>query len=493
MEMRPALEGHTGLAQVTRLLFRSLSSLHGVHVEGLLQSPEKLLARALPASAVSAARLASDERFNRLGRVVITLEEKSWGSPLVAAVHTIGMAGLHMLGGRLKFARFDASHFRDYIWCRLFAQTLPPADFDLVTRAAYRIARIPWNAMHICAFVTQKIGYPLFARLDTSDFDVMISQTPYPGIVSKRTRLVVHYHDALPILMPHTISKRRFHQAFHYRALRKNVDSGAWFVCVSEATRKDLVSIFPQAEARSLTIHNIVSPIYFDEPSAPDCVPQIIAARLNTGIYPRVNRRLTRSSFLHGAGPQSLEYLLMVSKIEPRKNHLTLLYAWEYLRLEGYTALKLLFVGPLGQQHESIVRRLQPWAERGEFFLLEDLAGAEIRRLYKHARATVCPSLGEGFDFSGVEAMRSGSAVVASDIPAHREIYANAAEFFNPHSAQDLCRAIREVIDPARSARRNELVAQGAVISKRYTEEAVLPQWESFLRTCASGPPPVQR
>ena len=40
--------------------------------------------------------------------------------------------------------------------------------------------------------------------------------------------------------MPHTISDRRFHQAFHYRALRKNVESGAWFVCVSDATRKDL-------------------------------------------------------------------------------------------------------------------------------------------------------------------------------------------------------------------------------------------------------------
>jgi len=489
MEMRPALEGHSGLAQVSRLLFRGLASSDGVHVEGLLQTAEQLLAPALPGSAAGGERgLPIDEQVDRLGRVVISLEERPLGSPVLAALHTIAMAGRQALGGRMKLSRFDASRFRDYIWRRLFAQTLPPSDFELVTRSAYRVARIPWNALHICALVTRKIGHAMFARLDTSDFDVMISQTPYPGTVSKRTRLVVHYHDALPMLMPDTISKRRFHQAFHYRALRNNVQSGAWFVCVSESARRDLLSIFPQAEARSLTIHNAVSPVYFDEPSSPDRVPQIVAARVNARFGPR-NWRLAGASFGEAAPSASLDYLLIVSKIEPRKNHLTLLSAWEELRSSGYPALKLLVVGPPGQQHEAIVRRFQPWIEREEIFVLEDLAASEMRLLYKHARATVCPSLGEGFHFSGVEAMKSGGAVVASDIPVHREIYGNAAAFFDTYSAPDLCRAIREVIDPAFPARRNELVVQGATVAKRYDEEVILPQWLSFLETCSPEPP----
>lgn len=77
----------------------------------------------------------------------------------------------------------------------------------------------------------------------------------------------------------------------------------------------------------------------------------------------------------------------------------------------------------------------------------------------------------------------SGAAVVASDIAAHREIYHDAAEYFNPYSTEDMSRAIRAVIDPAGRARREELIARGAVIAPRYSYEVILPQWRAFLQS----------
>ncbi len=485
LDMRPALEGHTGIAQVCRLLFRGLCALPQVQVDGLLQHSKFMLAGGLPpAGTRSARRMRTNEQFDRLGRVVVALEQDPKTPPLAAGVNTIGMAIGHGLGGSQTLGRFEASHFRDYLWRRFFAQTLSSVDFDVVTRAGFRVARIPWNAMHICALVTKQFGHAVYARLDTSEFDLMICETPYPATVSKNTQLVIHYHDALPMLMPHTISKRRYHQAFHYRALRKNVKSGAWFVCVSEATRRDLLSIFPEAAGRSLTIHNMVSDVYFDESSSASRVPQIIAARLNTKIKPPLDRVFQRNLF-NGRGSDNIDFLLMVSKMEPRKNHLALLGAWEKLRSEGFPTLKLVVVGPLGQDHKPIMRRFYPWLERAEAFVLEDLAPAELRILYKRARATVCPSLGEGFDLSAVEAMKSGGAVVASEIAAHREIYLDAAEYFNPYSVADLSRAIRNVIDTANSEHRDELVAKGSLVAKRYASEVIMPQWEAFLRARA--------
>jgi glycosyltransferase involved in cell wall biosynthesis len=482
LEMRPALEGHAGIPQENRLLFRGLSLLDNVRVEGLLQSSERLLAPGLPPGGKGwAGPLSADQQLNRLGRLVITLEQRTWPGYVNAVVHTIGMAFRHAVGGRQRLGRFDAHHFRDYIWRRFFARTLPPADFDLVTRAGFRIARIPWSAMHLCALFTRHFGPPAYPRLDTSDFDMMITETPYPATVSRRTTLVVRYHDAIPVLMPHTISDRSFHQASHYRALRHNVNHGAWFVCVSDATRRDLLSIFPQAEPHSLTIHNMVSHDYFDEDSGAHRVLEIIKTRLNEKIKPPLDPGFKRRLFEGDSGTDPLQYLLIVATIEPRKNHLTLLSAWERLRVELLPALKLLVVGETGWRHKPIVRKLRPWMESGDVYLLEDVPSPDLRLLYKHSRATICPSFGEGFDLPGVEAMKSGGVVVASDIAVHREIYADAAEYCNPYSSEDLARAIRDVIDPARCARREELVAKGAIVSKRYAHEVILPQWQAFL------------
>ena len=48
MEMRPALEGYAGIPQETRLLFRALSTLDEIEVEGLIQSSDRVLALGLP-------------------------------------------------------------------------------------------------------------------------------------------------------------------------------------------------------------------------------------------------------------------------------------------------------------------------------------------------------------------------------------------------------------------------------------------------------------
>jgi glycosyltransferase involved in cell wall biosynthesis len=472
LEMRPALEGHAGIPQETRLLFRALCTLDEVQVEGLLQSPQRVLARGLPpGQAATQGGLPADRQMNRLGRVVISLEQHFWHVRLRATLCTLAMVLWHLIGGRQRLARFDARHFRDYIWRRFFARSLPAQDFEVVTRAGFRIARLPWNAMHLCAMVTGYLGRALYPRLDTSQFDVMISETPYPGTVSKRTRLIVRYHDAIPLLMPHTISDRHYHHAFHYGALRRNVEQGAWFVCVSESTRRDLLSVFPQLESRSLTIHNMVSHDYFCETSTAERVGEIVQTRSTAKIAPSIDM----------STPALGDYLLMVSTIEPRKNHLGLLSAWETLRAERYPALKLLVVGRRGWHHKSILEKFRPWLKRGDLFLLEDVPSADLRLLYRHARATVCPSFGEGFDFSGVEAMMSGGAVAASDIAVHREIYADAAEYFNPYSSIEVAQAIVNVIDTDHRARRDELVARGAAVAARYSYQAVLPQWQSFL------------
>jgi glycosyltransferase involved in cell wall biosynthesis len=482
LELRPALGGHAGIPQAARLLFRSLASFADLEVAGLLQSGERMLSAGLPAKGSAwFGKLSTDQELNRLGRVVIDIDERRWDELIQAIAHTVWMTIKHAVGGRQTLTRFDAQHFRDFLWRRYFARTLPPEDFEIVTRAAFRIARIPWLAMQINALVTRRMGHEVYPRIDTTEFDVMVAETPYPATVSKNTKFVIRYHDAIPMLMPHTISDRRFHQSFHYRCLRHNVARGAWFACVSEATRRDLLSIFPQAEARAVTIHNMVSHDYFLEDPAPERIPEIIQTRLNGGLKPPLDNSLKhvmRERF-EREGP--VQYLLMVSTIEPRKNHLSLLTAWEKLRLEGYPKLKIILVGALGWRQKRIVEKFRVWIDRTEVFLLHDLPTEELRVLYRHASATVCPSSGEGFDFSGVEAMKSGGTVVASDIPVHREVYGDAAQYFNPYSVHELADALVSVIGPTAAEQRANLVTKGALTAQRYDHDVILPKWRELF------------
>jgi glycosyltransferase involved in cell wall biosynthesis len=481
LETRPALDKHAGIPQQTRLLFRGLSLIPEFSIEGLLQSSTHALSKGLPPSGRTLlGPLPTDIKIDRLARIVIMLEQKFMRSYVSAPL----IALRRLFGASEYLTRFETSQFRDFIWRRLFSRTLPPADFQVVTQRSFRIARTPWTAMHISALIYRTLGLKVFPRLDTGDFDVMIAETPYPATVSKNTQLVIRYHDAIPLLMPHTIADRRHHQAFHYRALRQNVESGACFVCVSEATRRDLLSIFPQVEARSTTIHNMVSHDYFDEESSPSRVREIVRTRFNQRLM--VRNASSRAAIFEGADSnECLRYLLMVSTIEPRKNHLVLLSAWERLRAESQPGLKLILVGSLGWHHGSIVRKMRPWIERGDVFMLEEVPSPELRLLYKHARVTVCPSLAEGFDLSGVEAMKSGGAVVASDIPVHREIYSDAAEYFDPYSTEDLVRAIFEVIDSTRLPRREELVNCGTRVAARFDCEVIMSKWHAFLSSQA--------
>lgn len=487
--MRPALEGHAGIPQETRLAFQGLNTLPNVSVDGLIQSGSRVLARGLPARRMGRvlhdSSMPRDVQVNRLARVVISMREtprallpRSLGTALDVAGSCTRLVLSQAFGLTQELTHFEAANFRDFVWQALFAKTLDPRHLDAVVGASFRVASVPWGAMHRFGMLTRAVsGRAHYPRLDTRGYDVMIAETPCPARLTRGTRLVVRYHDAIPLLMPHTISDNAYHQASHYQALRSNVLDGAYFSCVSDATRADLVSIFPEAEARAVTIPNIVSDAYFPEDSPRLRVPDILRMRRHSVARGRTS---PRSQIVDDA---AFEYLLMVSTLEPRKNHLALLSAWERLRACGHRGLRLVFVGELGWRHKPIMRRCGPWLESGEVAMLEDVPADELRLLYRHAAVTVCPSLYEGFDFSGIEAMRSGGIVVASDIPVHRDVFGDGAGYFNPYSIEGLAATLDTLLGEPGAGRRCELRGAGARVSERYLPERILPRWHEFLRT----------
>lgn len=127
-----------------------------------------------------------------------------------------------------------------------------------------------------------------------------------------------------------------------------------------------------------------------------------------------------------------------VGSLEPKKNHRLLLRAFEALWARGETP-GLLVLGRRTPECADIADRLAALAARRcPVLSVHDANDAEIAYAYQHARALVLPSLFEGFGLPLVEARTRGCLVLASDIPAFRELADEGVRLFDPHSERQL-------------------------------------------------------
>jgi len=95
------------------------------------------------------------------------------------------------------------------------------------------------------------------------------------------------------------------------------------------------------------------------------------------------------------------------------------------------------------------------------------LEAKELKILFGHAAAYVFPSLSEGFGIPGLNAMAAKIPVVCSNIPTLKEIYEDAAVYFDPKNANDIAMKIEKVLDDTKT--RTDLVEKGKQLVKKYS------------------------
>ena len=126
-------------------------------------------------------------------------------------------------------------------------------------------------------------------------------------------------------------------------------------------------------------------------------------------------------------------YFIHIGTIEARKNLALLLTVWRRLEEQmGEGAPSLVLVGRYGWENEAVLDHLERSPNlRGLVHQASDLSDAMLTRLMRGARAVLAPSSVEGFDLPAVEASAMGLALIASDIPPHRELTPDA-ELIDP-------------------------------------------------------------
>jgi glycosyltransferase involved in cell wall biosynthesis len=132
--------------------------------------------------------------------------------------------------------------------------------------------------------------------------------------------------------------------------------------------------------------------------------------------------------------PVDAPYFVVLSTIEPRKNHVLLLQVWRRLVEQyGEHAPRLVVIGQRGWECENVVDLLERCAVLKGFVIeLADCSDEMLVTYLHHARALLFPSFVEGYGMPLVEALALGVPVIASDLAVFHEIAADIPEYIDP-------------------------------------------------------------
>jgi glycosyltransferase involved in cell wall biosynthesis len=156
-------------------------------------------------------------------------------------------------------------------------------------------------------------------------------------------------------------------------------------------------------------------------------------------------------------------YILCVSTLHPHKNIERLIRAYA----RGTRNRRLVLAGMRGFQARSVEAVVEELGLHGDVTLTGWVRRDELLKLYARAGAFVFPSTFEGFGMPVLEALAAGIPTACADIPALREVAADAALFFDPLDDAAVATALHRIVldEPLRQ----KLAAAGPERARPYT------------------------
>lgn len=265
-----------------------------------------------------------------------------------------------------------------------------------------------WNSLHL---------FPI--EIFTGPVDIVHTSdwTEPPSNIPKVTTV----HDLIPFKYPQTTTDSI--RNAHKKRLAWVIRESKKIISVSESTKKDLISILRVPEEKIVVIPEGVEPRY--EPQPLEIVD------------------LAKKHYKVGD-----EYIFALSTIEPRKNHIALIKAFQIVR-KKYPDLKLLIGGRFREDSNAL-------PEEG-VIMPGYIPDADLPALYSGCLAFVMPSLYEGFGLPPLQAMACGAAVAASNISSLPEVVDEAGILFDPEKVESIAAGIIEAIENRSELRRLSL------------------------------------
>jgi glycosyltransferase involved in cell wall biosynthesis len=287
---------------------------------------------------------------------------------------------------------------------------------------------------------------------------------------------VPYYHTTPSVAVVHDMLTRLYPAAmgwggrlFHRLVAEESLRFADEIICVSEATRNELLRLVPLNPARVHVIYEGASPLFRPLP-------------LDEALH----------AFLHDKYDLPFKkYILLLGMRNKRKNHVTLVEAFARLRQQAaFSDYQLALVGPpgLSQRADStplINNLIKQHGLEGCVKIIETPPDEDVVKIYNGAALFVYPSEAEGFGLPVLEAMQCGVPMVVSGVSAMPEVAGDAALFYhNPLSSLELCSRMAEAL--ANPELLQQLRAKGLEQAKKFSWEKTGQQTLAVLKQAAT-------
>jgi len=161
--------------------------------------------------------------------------------------------------------------------------------------------------------------------------------------------------------------------------------------------------------------------------------------------------------------PPGGPFFIPLGTIEPRKNHALLLDIWDAL---GNKAPYLVICGARGWANEAVFDRLDALQPGARVIEAPGLSDGAVAALMQQARGLLFPSFAEGYGLPAIEAAARGLPVVASDLPAFREVLGNIPVYAPPEGRYQWEKAIKDLTE-----------------QRQHTKAFTAPTWAAHIKT----------
>ena len=293
-------------------------------------------------------------------------------------------------------------------------------DITLLPQATnIRYVRTTWaprQLFYMLRRLTVPIPYEWFLKRQV-DFHLFPNFIGWPSLHKTPSATVVH--DLYYLEHPKQVS--RLNQFDLRRLVPKTLQRSAFVVAISQATKQALQSAYPELHKPIVVSH--VPPVSLPAVTANESV------------------RLVKQFGIAG------KFVLFLGNVEPRKNLVGLLEAYELLPEKICSEYVLVIAGGKGWNDEPILNKLASMKAAGLNIVQTGYVSEKQKvALYQEATVFVLPSLYEGFGMPLLEAMSYNTPVLASDIPVFREVAGDAALYCNPLESNDIAIKLEQLL-----------------------------------------------